>query len=165
MSGGVAIPLTWDPAGLSAAQKAAFPHLAGYAAFHLPDRSAGRGPRRLEGPARRLRDDGGGTPVDATGLQIPGVLDDLYVYDGPLGASFAAGVPTLRVWAPTARSVKLHLFRSSSAAAAGDRAPDDRAIPPPASGASRGEPGWAGRFYLYEVEVWTRATGASSATW
>ena len=46
VSGGAAIPLTCDPAGLSAAQKAAFPHLAGYAAFHAARRSAGRGAAR-----------------------------------------------------------------------------------------------------------------------
>src|SRR3954453_24001976 len=38
--------------------------------------------------------------LDGTGLQIQGVLDDLYTYNGSLGATFGAGnAPTLRVWA------------------------------------------------------------------
>ena len=46
VSGGTAIPLTRDPAGLSAELRARFPHLAAYAALHAAgepvDRSAAR---------------------------------------------------------------------------------------------------------------------------
>jgi pullulanase len=156
VSGGVAVPLTWDPAGLSDAQKAAFPHLAGYAAFHLPEARLPEVRGALKGQLAVSALDGGGAPVDATALQIPGVLDDLYVYDGPLGATFSAGVPTLRLWAPTARSVKLHLHPSSTGAL-------ETVLPmavDPATGVwtLRGTPAWTGQFYRYEVEVWTRAT-------
>ena len=41
-----------------------------------------------------------GLVLGATSLQIPGVLDDLYAYDGPLGVSWEGDIPTLRVWAP-----------------------------------------------------------------
>jgi pullulanase-type alpha-1,6-glucosidase len=156
VSGGTAIPLTWDPAGLSAPLRAAFPHLAAYAAFHVPPDRLAEVRQALKAQLAVSALDGSGSPVDATSVQIPGVLDDLYAYDGPLGVVFEGGVPTLRVWAPTARSVKLHLFPSSSSteptvhAMAGD----------PATGvwSIRGEAGWEGWFYLYEVEVWTRAT-------
>ena len=38
------------------------------------------------------------------GVQLQGAIDDLYAYDGPLGADFGRdGEVTLRVWAPTAR--------------------------------------------------------------
>jgi pullulanase-type alpha-1,6-glucosidase len=159
VSGGTAIPLTWDPAGLSEAQRTAFPHLAAYAAFHLPaDRLAEVG-GALKGQLAVSAIDAGGSPIDATGVQIPGVLDDLYAYDGPLGVTFTNGVPTLRVWAPTARSVKLHLLSSSTSPTPGTVLAMSA---DPATGvwSRRGEPGWAGQFYLYEVEVWTRATQA-----
>ena len=42
--------------------------------------------------------------------RLPGVLDDLFTYDGPLGVTWENNKPTLRVWAPTARSVQLHLY-------------------------------------------------------
>ena len=66
--------------------------------------------------------------------------------------------PTLRVWAPTARSVKLHLFATSERAdprrgSRHDAGPRHRGVD------DRGGPGWEGRFYLYEVEVFVRATG------
>ena len=115
VSGGTTIPLTYDPAGLSAEIKAAFPHLAAYAAFHVPADRLAEVPAALKGQLAVSAADAGSTPMDATSLQIPGVLDDLYAYDGPLGVAFTHGRPTLRVWAPTARSVKLHLFPTSSA--------------------------------------------------
>ncbi len=55
--------------------------------------------------------------MDATGLQIPGVLDDLYSANaGPvtLGPSFKNGQATLRVWAPTARDMKVRVFADSN---------------------------------------------------
>lgn len=49
VAGGTSIPLSYDPAGLSADVRAQFPHLATLPAFHLPAdqprRGAGR-PRR-----------------------------------------------------------------------------------------------------------------------
>ncbi len=46
-----------------------------------------------------------GRLVDATGVQIPGVLDDLYAGadDRELGVTWHGGTPTLAVWAPTAQ--------------------------------------------------------------
>ncbi len=51
-----------------------------------------------------------GVRFAATGLQIPGVLDDLYAYDGDLGVVWNGATPTIELWGPTARSVRLHLF-------------------------------------------------------
>ncbi|HEY0510282.1 MAG TPA: hypothetical protein VGH73_00160, partial [Thermoanaerobaculia bacterium] len=120
VTGGTTIPLTWDPAGLSAAVQQKFPQIAGYQAFHVPASRLAEVPEALKGQIAVDAKDGGGALVDATGLQIQGVLDDRYAYNGPLGATFAAGdpsrTPTLRVWAPTARSVNLHLFSDSNPA-------------------------------------------------
>ena len=101
-------------------------------------------------------DDADGNLVTATGVQIPGVLDDLYANDARLGPTFSGGVPTLRVWAPTAHSVRVRLYDSSTAAAY-DTVPMTR---DDATGVWSvvGTPAWKGRYYLYEVEVWQPAT-------
>lgn len=41
--------------------------------------------------------------MNATSLQIPGVLDDIFAYTGPLGATFDNESVTLHLWAPTAQ--------------------------------------------------------------
>ena len=46
------------------------------------------------------------SPVSCrVGLQLPGVLDDLYTYAGPLGAEITQESVSIRVWAPTAQQV------------------------------------------------------------
>jgi Pullulanase N2 domain len=41
----------------------------------------------------------------ATGLQLPGVLDELFTYSGPLGASITDSAADVVLWAPTAQDV------------------------------------------------------------
>jgi pullulanase-type alpha-1,6-glucosidase len=159
VTGGTAIPLTWDPAGLSAAVKDKFPQIAGYLAFHVPAARLAEVPAALKGQIAVDAKDAGGTLVDASGLQIQGVLDDRYTYNGPLGATFASGhVPTLRVWAPTATSVKLHLFNDSNPATAATVIP---MTVDPATGvwSVTGPASWYGKYFTYEVNVFVRATG------
>ena len=64
----------------------------------------------------------------ATGLQIAGVLDDLYYYPGKLGVVFHHGDESawsdwpddencavkIKVWAPTAQSVSLQIFNHAT---------------------------------------------------
>ena len=154
ISGGTSIPLSYDPAGLDDATKAKFPHLAALPAFRIPAARLGEVPTALKGQIAVSAKAADGTLLDATALQIPGALDDLYTYDGPLGVSFSAGVPTLRLWAPTAQSVKLHLYAGSTETVS-DMTPD------PATGvwSISGTPAWYGQYYLYEVEVFARTTG------
>ncbi len=157
IQGGTAIPLTLDPNGLSDEVLAKFPHLRNFAALKVSAENLGKVRIALKGQvAVEARNAEG--PVDATGLQIPGVLDDLYTYDGPLGPTFADGVPTLYLWAPTARMVRLHLFSSAN--------PDGRfetipMRPDPQTGVWSvvGSADWYGRYYRYEVQVYTPATG------
>lgn len=54
------------------------------------------------------------TLLDMTGVQIPGVIDQLYTYDGDLGLTFTDGIPTFTLWAPTAQNVSLNLYTDSS---------------------------------------------------
>jgi hypothetical protein len=41
------------------------------------------------------------------GIQLQGVLDELYFYEGPLGANLEGGGVSIAVWAPTAQEVAL----------------------------------------------------------
>jgi pullulanase-type alpha-1,6-glucosidase len=158
VTGGQRIPLQHDPAGLTEEVEARFPHLAGYAALRLPADRLAEVPAALKGQLAVSAADPGGAPLDATSVQIPGVLDDLYAYDGPLGVTWSERRPTLRVWAPTARTVGLRLYADAQPSTA------PLALLMTREGdtgvwAISGEPGWKNRFYLYEVEVFVPATG------
>lgn len=157
VTGGTAIPLTLDPAGPSAAVKAKFPHLAAYVALKLPADQLVHVPEILKGQLAVSAKTADGKPLDATSIQIPGVLDDLFTYGGDLGVSWSGNVPTLRVWAPTARSVKLLVYADSNPATA----PDEVAMTvDPATGvwSATGDASWKNRFYLYAVDVFYRRT-------
>ncbi|RIK37201.1 MAG: DUF3372 domain-containing protein, partial [Chloroflexi bacterium] len=156
ISGGQEIELT-HAGPLSAELQAKWPHLADYASFQIGEEDAAKVPDILKGQiaiAARTADD---LVVNATGLQIPGVLDDLYTYDGALGVIYNGDAPTLRLWAPTAKSVKLHLFDSSTATDAAqiiDMTPGEQG-----TWSATGDATWTGKYYLYEVEVYVHSTG------
>lgn len=111
---------------------------------------------------------GDNSTLDATGIQIPGVLDDLYANDLPLGVSYStpggdaavgARQPVVRLWAPTARSVTLHLFADS-----GSDTPASHVMPMKRDARSgtwslQGTPEWDRMYYQYEVDVFVPATG------
>lgn len=135
---------------------ARFPHLAGCKSLALPEDRLESVPSYLK-QALAVSVTGEDSVVhEATGLQIPGVLDDLFAYDGPLGVNWEGGVPTITVWAPTAQNVWLHLFESSAA-------PGPSAVLPMSESAGvwsvTGDKSWHGQFYLYEVKVYVPDTG------
>ncbi len=134
-----------------------YPHLREYAVFKVTD--TGNLAEILKGQIAVIARTLSGRAVDATGLQIPGALDDLYPYDGPLGVTFGQGdpAPTLRLWAPTAGSVTLHLYDT-------ERASYANKIPmqwDSSTGvwSATGEADWKGKYYLYEVKVFAPYTG------
>lgn len=96
---------------------------------------------------------------DVTGLQIAGVLDDLYAADGatdapPLGVTWEGDRPRLRVWAPTAKRVTLLTYEGAS-----DRVATRTAMT--REGGTwmlAGEPDWNLRYYRYEIETYVPAT-------
>ncbi len=101
--------------GLSQAVLDKFPHVAGQLALRIAEADLALAPEALRGQIAIEALDAGGNLVDSTGVQIPGVLDDLYTTDAPLGLTFSAsGAPGLSVWAPTAQSVALLLFDDSA---------------------------------------------------
>jgi pullulanase-type alpha-1,6-glucosidase len=156
--GGEYITLVRDPAGLPAAVKAKFPHLAALPALKVQAADQAKVADILKGQIAVSAQTADGSSVDATGLQIPGVLDDLYTYDGDLGITWSDGMPTIQVWAPTAKSVAFHLFANADPATTS--AKHDMELDP-ATGvwSITGEPNWIGKFYLFEVEVFVHSTG------
>lgn len=156
VTGGTALTLTYDPAGLSDAVKVAFPHLASYKAFKLAAGDLATVPAILKGQIA-VAALSNGVVVNATSLQIPGVLDELYTYDGALGVIYNGTTPTLRLWAPTAKAVKLHLFDSADAATASqviEMTAGDKG-----TWSATGDASWTGKYYLYEVAVYVHKTG------
>ncbi len=157
--GGESIPLTLDPVGAEAETLAKFPYLAKMAALRVDPTDLAKVPEALKGALAVSVWDKDGKLVDATGVQIPGVLDDLYTYEGALGIVWdAAGIPGLRLWAPTARSVTLHLFESADA----EKELESIVMTwDPATGvwSAAGTAEWENLYYLYEVEVFVPSTG------
>jgi pullulanase-type alpha-1,6-glucosidase len=158
ITGGSCLTLTRDPAGLSADIKAKFPHLAALPALKINSADLTLVPSILRGQIAVSALDADGNSVNATGLQIPGVLDDLYTTDSTLGVGWDGNVPTIRLWAPTAKSVTLHLFDDSDPATTSTDLPMEYDA---ASGtwSLTGEVSWKGKYYLYEVEVYVHSTG------
>jgi pullulanase/glycogen debranching enzyme len=156
ITGGSEIVLT--PGALSDAVKAKFPHLADLPALTIASGDLALVPEILKSQIAVSALDADGNSVDATGLQIPGVLDDLYTYDGELGMSWDNEVPTIRVWAPTAKSVTFHLFDDADPATTSTSM---SMTLDPATGvwSKTGEASWKGSFYLFEVEVFVHSTG------
>ncbi|WSQ71129.1 pullulanase-type alpha-1,6-glucosidase [Streptomyces xinghaiensis] len=137
------------PAALTDAQKKKYPHLAGHPAFRLDERDRDRVREALRGQLIATQRSASGALLAATGVQIPGVLDDLYGAEATkadLGPVFSAdGTPSLSVWAPTARAVSLELDGKRIAMRRDD-----------ASGvwSAAGKKNWRGKPYRYAVTVW-----------
>ncbi len=152
VTGGSSVPLTYDPAGLPDDVRADFPHLAAYEVFRLDPDASGRVREILSGQTALASYDSGGGLQDATGVQIPGVLDDVYAdaVDADLGVTWSEGRPTLRVWAPTAQAV--------SAKVDGQSVPMTRRDDGTWSVTGAAE--WEGAGYTYEVTVWSPSAQA-----
>ncbi|MFC7550131.1 pullulanase-type alpha-1,6-glucosidase [Plantactinospora sp. GCM10030261] len=143
--------------GLTEAQRATFPHLWQSTALQLDRRDVRKVPELLRGQLVVTESDHEGNLLAATGVQIPGVLDDVYAgaTRADLGATFTGGRPTLAVWAPTARMVDLQLFDSPTAkpTTVAMRRDDRTGV-----WSVRGARNWTGKYYRYQVEAWQPAT-------
>lgn len=102
--------LSVNPDGLSEDILAKFPHLEGYTAFTLGEEALANAANILTGQFA-IAGYRGENVAELSGLQIAGVLDELYTYDSDLGAHFDdTGIPTITVWAPTAQNVSLNVY-------------------------------------------------------
>ncbi|MBB5873106.1 pullulanase-type alpha-1,6-glucosidase [Allocatelliglobosispora scoriae] len=143
--------------GLTDRQRIAHPELWAYQAFQLGTADLRVIRDALRGRLIVAESDHLGNLLSATGVQTPGVLDDVYAgaTAARLGPVFAAGRPTLSLWAPTATGVELQLFDSPAATAtAVPMTRDD------ATGVWRavGGSSWKGKYYRFRVTAYQPAT-------
>ncbi|MFJ2032105.1 pullulanase-type alpha-1,6-glucosidase [Streptosporangium sp. NPDC087985] len=146
------------PGTLTDAQKAKWPHLAGHAAFTVDPRDTGLVGKALRGQVVAVERDATGALLSATGVQIPGVLDDLYAKatGAELGPA-THGAVQLSVWAPTAQKVELALYRDATGAGRtvhAMRRDDESGV-----WSVRGPATWKGSYYTFLVTVYAPAAG------
>ncbi|GEB95080.1 pullulanase-type alpha-1,6-glucosidase [Microbacterium lacticum] len=154
------VTLTRVGDGLTDAQRARFPALSGFVALHVEGQDRDAVATLLRGQLAVAQRGADGKLTAYTGVQIPGVLDDLYadaVADDDLGVSFRGSKPTFRVWAPTAQTATLLTW---DAGATGDPARREASFDS-ASGtwSVTGGKALTGDEYLWEVGVYAPTTG------
>nr|WP_237709697.1 pullulanase-type alpha-1,6-glucosidase [Microbulbifer agarilyticus] len=160
VSGDSEIALTVSANGAPEEAIAKFPHLANSTALTVPetaDLSA-----LVKGQLAVAIFDAEGAVVDATGIQMPGLLDDAFAYAGTLGATVGENAIEFALWAPTAKSVKVHLFDS------GDQfEPSTNVEMVENNGVWTASTSidWDRKFYMYEVEVYSYATRKIENNW
>lgn len=155
LEGGETIQLEFIQKGLTPALLEKWPHLQFALLLKIPDDALDKVPGILKGQTAVSVSAPDGGILTATALQTPGVLDDLYPYDGPLGVTFEGGVPTLRLWAPTATRLRLLLFPDANPGTAPQEIPMHE-DPQTGVWAVTGEAAWNRQYYLYEVTVYVR---------
>ncbi|TWD83363.1 pullulanase-type alpha-1,6-glucosidase [Kribbella amoyensis] len=147
--GGSSSALRYDAAGIPAKVLAKFPALKDYVALRL-DKADAR--KILTGQLGLAQYDDAGRLLDATGVQIPGVLDDLYggsAANRSYGVTWHGGVPRFTVWAPTAQ--KVDLLAGSQRIAMRPNSDGSWSVD--------GRRSWANALYRYEVTVFAPSTG------
>ncbi|MBV8377443.1 MAG: DUF3372 domain-containing protein, partial [Verrucomicrobia bacterium] len=154
---GAFVPLVVDRNGLGQPILDKFPFLKGATSLKISERDSGQIQELLQGELIVAQMNGAKTLV-FTSLQIGGVLDDLFYFDGELGAQPSEGGVRFRLWAPTARRVRLCI----------DDRPEgvEREIYSLAKAeagvweVTAGDTSWLNtKYYLYEVEVYSRLEG------
>lgn len=139
---------------LSEATADKFRHLADWPAFALTLSDAEIA-AALKGEIWAVALDSEGRVSEATRVQLPGVIDDLFSYSGKLGVDTDSGV-TLRLWAPTAQQVALKIYDADFNLLSTEQAVDL------SEGVYRfiGNSNWIDQYYRYEVTVFHPETGA-----
>jgi len=145
---------------LTDAQKAKYPVLKDAPAYRI-SATATEVKALLKGQLAITRSGSDGKLTHSTQLQIQGVLDDVYAAAAlpqTLGASIAAdGTPTFRLWAPTAKSVKVNVAGSSY---------DMTAEAASGVWSYTGNIAWANSaYYTYTVQVYSRTDGGAVKTY
>lgn len=133
-----------------------FRHIADRRVFSL-EVSASDVDYALEGQLLAVALDENNDPIDATKVQIHGVLDDLYVYDGDLGPVYNDDSINAHLWAPTAQSVTLNLYN-------GEKELIQEIYPvnsDPANGVwtFEGSPDWDRMYYTFNMRVYHHESG------
>jgi pullulanase len=148
------------PTTLSDTLKTQFRQFQDAQAFTVPQAARDQVKALLKGQLVLVREVAG-KPDSGTQLQIQGVLDAVYATAATpqtLGVTLATdGIPTFKLWAPTAKSVKLNIAGGASV----DMAED------PASGvwSATGDKAQANTaYYTYSVQVFSRTDNNTVVT-
>lgn len=155
VSGGDAIPLT-PGADLTSAQSETWPHMADWPAFSLAsDRNLAQ--QAIRGPVFAIAYDSEGNVTQATRVQVPGLIDSFFRFDGTLGPVYQGDDIVLRVWAPTAHSLSLSLYddaknEAGSVAGSYDAETGVWTFTGPAAE-------WDRKFYRLAIRVWHHENG------
>lgn len=143
-----------------------FPHLAAFQAFRLDLEDPSTALAMLAGQLAVASEDAEGNLIAVTGVQTAGVLDSVYGYEGALGVTFeqADRQPSFRLWAPTARSVTLHIYDEDKT----ERTTVPMVAPAPADKGvwtyQATDTAWYGLYYKYEVAVFAPAAAPSNGS-
>ncbi|MFM1713390.1 pullulanase-type alpha-1,6-glucosidase [Aeromonas salmonicida] len=144
--------LSLTATSLTAEQQAKYPHLKDAAAFALP---SGKDLKPLlKGELVAIGTDADGILQGATLVQSAGALDALYAEEATklaYGAIVEGGNVTFRLWAPTAKSVKLALFDEQHKALGERTMTQDEAS---GSWSVQGGSELVGKFYRYDIQVY-----------
>jgi pullulanase len=148
------VPLSVDTNGLPQFVVEKFPFLKGATALKISEGDLAHVSGLLKGELilAKMND---AASADATTLLLAGVLDDLFYFDGELGAQQSGNEIRFRLWAPTARSVRLFVYDDPDEAVS-------EIYPMAESDAGVwetrvGDPSWLNsKYYVYEVEVFSR---------
>lgn len=130
-----------------------FPHLRDYKAFKVPPDLDAKSILKYQLAVAVFSS--AGNFITATGLQLSGIIDELFSYTGPLGAVFSDEAVSLHLWAPTAQDVHALIYGDSSRE-------DPREIVQleELNGVwtADGPRIWEGCYYVYEVSVYHPST-------
>ncbi len=129
--------------GIADAQRVRFPHLWHYSTFGVNTDAR----QALRGQLVVTESDHTGKLLSATGVQIAGVLDDVYARaaQAALGPVIKGGKPTLALWAPTAHRVDLELEDQ----VIGMRRDETTGV-----WSVTGNSSWTGKKYRFRVKTW-----------
>ncbi|MDH6235256.1 pullulanase-type alpha-1,6-glucosidase, partial [Cryobacterium sp. CG_9.6] len=159
VTGGDTVTLAYDSAGLTDAQKEAFPALANFVVLRPVGTDRAEVERLLTTQLQVSQAGADGTLSALTGVQLPGVLDDLYADAAaarPLGVTWLKKRPTVAVWAPTAQQVDLLAWTAGDAAEP-ERVPLKRQAD--GTWTATGVKDWANASFVFEVTVFAPTTG------
>jgi pullulanase len=158
VTGGEVIRLTPRATGIGTALAAKAPHLSSWRAFDVVAADLAAVPQALKGQLIAVARKADGSLLSATRVQTPFAIDDLFATTEPLGPTFAtvAGAPTAHVWAPTAQSVKLHVYDAAKAELTGS--PFTMTSSARGVWSATGPAGWYGQYYRFELTVFHPTT-------
>ncbi|XP_058080024.1 pullulanase 1, chloroplastic isoform X3 [Magnolia sinica] len=147
------IQLELDTGGLPENVIEKFPHISDYKAFRIPKSVDVRSFLKCQLAIASFDVDG--KCNNTTGLQLPGVLDDLFTYSGPLGSVFMEKTVSLYLWAPTAQVVCAYIYRDPFG-----NDPLGRVQLKEVNGvwSVDGPRSWEGCYYVYEVSAYHPST-------